>query len=348
LNRTARDRVRFTITRQQEETMAGLIALGGRIAMLAGLLALCAANAAPAAAAYPDRPVRLIVPYAAGGPTDIAARLIASELGQRMGQSFVVENRAGAGGNIGAEEVARAPADGYTLLVIGAAHAINRTLYSKLNYDVKRDFTPVATFSTAPLILLANAHAGIDSVAALVARARAQPGKLNYCSAGSGTAPHLAMEWLKSAAGIDLVHVPYKGSTPCITDTIAGQVELCFDSLVVWRQYAASGKLVALAVTGKSRSAIAPAVPTMGEAGYPQVDASVWYGIAGPAGMPAAAVQALNDQVRQVLADPAVKQRLASLGAEPLVKSPLEFKAFMDAELDSWAKVVKASGAHVD
>jgi tripartite-type tricarboxylate transporter receptor subunit TctC len=288
------------------------------------------------------------VPYAAGGPTDVAARLISSRLSERLSQNFVVDNRAGAGGNIGAQIAAESPADGYTLFVIGAAHAINKTLYPKPGYDVLRDFTMVATFSTAPMILLANPGAPFDSVDTLVKQARDRPGAINYCSAGSGTAPHLAMESLKARFSIDLTHIPYKSSAPGLNDLIAGQVPLCFDSVVVWRQYAATGKLKALAVTGASRSPIAPDVPSMGELGYPDLDGTVWYGMAAPAGTPPAIVGQVNRAVGEILMEPTVRERLDTMGAVPLVKSVAESQKFLAEEVVDWAAVVKASGARID
>ncbi|MGE0800508.1 MAG: tripartite tricarboxylate transporter substrate binding protein [Lautropia sp.] len=322
-------------------------ALGLTLGLALGF-ALGLGFAAPAAAAWPEKPVRMIVPYAAGGPTDIAARLVASRLGERLSQNFVVDNRAGAGGNIGAQLAAESPADGYTLFVIGAAHAINKTLYPKPGYDVLRDFTMVATFSTAPMILLANPAAPFDSVDSLVKQARERPGAINYCSAGSGTAPHLAMESLKARFSIDLTHIPYKSSAPGLNDLIAGQVPLCFDSLVVWRQYATTGKLKALAVTGTARSPIAPDVPSMGELGYPELDGAVWYGLAAPANTPPAIVEQLNREIGAILAEPAVRERLDTMGAVPLVKSVAEARNFMAKEVADWAKVVKASGARID
>jgi len=312
--------------------------------LLASLgLAACTA----AMAAYPDKPVRIIVPYAAGGPTDIAGRLVANELGKRLGQSFVVDNRAGAAGNIGADAVAKAAPDGYTLLVIGAAHAINKSLYGSLSYDVQRDFTMVAGILNAPMVMLTHAGSGLASVQDVLARAREKPDALNYCSAGSGTAPHLAMESFKASTQAQLTHVPYKSSTPCLTDLIAGQVDLCFDSLVVLQQHAGSGRLKALAVTGQRRSEIAPDLPTMAEAGAPN-DLSVWYGLAAPARTPAAIVQTINAHMREILAEPAVRERLRGLGAEPMVRSPEELQQFMANEIATWATVVKASNAKVD
>ncbi len=313
------------------------------------VVALAAASAtSPAAAAYPEHLVRIVVPYVAGGPTDTAARIVAAELGKRTGQSFVVENRGGAAGNIGAEFVARSAPDGYTLVVIGAAHAINKSLYKKLSYDIERDFVPIATFSTAPEILLANPTTKVRSVADLVAAAKARPGSFDYCSAGIGTAPHLTMELLKTKAGIDLRHVPYKGSTPGLIDLMGGQVQFCFDSVIVWQTYMQNGKLRALAVTSPKRSDIAPDVPTMAEAGYPQVDVSLWYGLAAPSGTPDAVVQYLNAQVGIVLNDPDVQHRLRALGSDPLIESPGQFRQFLGAEVKRWADVVKESGAEVE
>ena len=298
-------------------------------------------------AAYPDKPVRLVVPYPAGGPTDVAARLITGELQKRLGQSFVVENRAGAGGNVGAEFVAKAASDGYTLLMLGAAHAINKSLYKNLTYDVQRDFAPIATFSSAPLALLAYPGAGVNSVQEMISMAKAKPAALSYCSSGAGTAPHLAMEMLKAKAGINMVHIPYRGSAPGITDLIAGQVQVCFDSMVVWQQYAGSGRLKALAISGTQRSDISPELPTMAEAGMP-LDLSVWYGIVAPTRTPDAVLQTLNASLREILQDPAVRDRLRGLGAATFYKTTGDFRTFLDKEIAMWAEVVKFSGAVVE
>ena len=299
-------------------------------------------------AAYPDRPVRIVVPYAAGGPTDIAARLIAQELQKRLNQSFIVENRAGAGGNIGAEAVARAAPDGYTLLVIGAAHAINKTLYKQLSYDVIRDLMPVATIGTAPMVLLTHPAAGVNSVAELVALSKSKQGALNYGSSGNGTAPHLTMELLKVRTGASLTHVPYKGSVPAINDMVAGHITAAFDSIVVGQQWASSGKLKALAVTGPKRSAVLPEVPTMAEAGFPAIDAQVWYGLVAPAKSPADAIELLGGHVKEILADPEIRKRLAGLGAEPLVMAPAEFGRYLEAEVAKWGDAVRASGVQAE
>jgi len=232
--------------------------------------------------------------------------------------------------------------------VVGAAHTINKSLYKELAYDIQRDFTTVAMVATAPHILLAYSGFAASNVGDLIKMAKARPGALNYCSAGSGTSPHLVMELFKTAAGIDLVHVPHKGSAPCLIDTIAGQTSLCFDSVVVWPQYANSGKLKALAVTGARRSPVAPDVPTMAESGFPEVDASVWYGLVAPAKAPAAALQLLNTHIAQILADPEVRKRLLALGAEPHPVTRAEFAKFIDAEVAKWSKGVKTAGARID
>ena len=301
-----------------------------------------------ACAEYPDKSVRIIVPYPPGGPTDIAGRLIAQELGKRLNQTFIVDNRGGAAGNIGADIVAKATPDGYTLLVVGAAHAINMSLYNKLAYDFQRDFSAVGAISMAPHIMLAYPAFPAASVRDLVKMAKTRPGSINYCSAGSGTSPHLVMELFKTVGAIDLVHVPYKGSTPCLVDIMAGQPSVCFDSVVIWPPYAASGKLKALAVTAAKRSPVAPEVPTMAESGFPELDASVWYGLVAPAKTPPEILQVLNTQVAQILAEPEVRKRLLALGAEPLPMTRALFRKFMDDEVRKWATGVKAAGARVD
>jgi tripartite-type tricarboxylate transporter receptor subunit TctC len=312
------------------------------------LLASALVPFAVANASYPEKAVRIVVPYPAGGPTDIAGRLIAQELSKRLNQSFFVDNRGGAAGNIGAELVAKATPDGYTLLMIGAAHVINKSLYKQLSYDIQRDFVTVATVSTAPHILLSYPGFTASNVKDLVKLGKARPGAINYCSAGSGTSPHLVMELLKATASIDLVHVPYKGSTPCLMDVIGGQASICFDSVVIWPPYSTSGKLRALAVTGAKRSPIASDVLTMAESGFPEVEGSVWYGVAAPSKTPVDVLQFLNNQITDILSDIEVSKRLLSLGAEPLPLTRAEFTKFIDAEVAKWAKVVKTSGARID
>lgn len=313
-----------------------------------GILGSCMIFTSLSYAAYPERPVQVVVPYAAGGPTDLTARLIAQALGERIGQQVLVINKGGAGGNLGAEYVGRAKPDGHTLLVIGAAHAINASLYSQLGYDLKKDFVPIALWTSAPLVLLANRDAPFNSVQELVALAVSKPDQLSYASSGNGTAPHLVMEILKTETGARLVHVPYRGSAPALTDMVSGEVAVAFDSLVLGKQYAEAGKLKALAVTGRQRSPVMPDVPTMAEAGYPQIDAAVWYGLAAPAGTPSDVIESLNQEIREVLRDPRVVERLATLGVDVEDTTPAQFKAFLASEIDKWSQAVKASGARVD
>ncbi|MGD9942102.1 MAG: tripartite tricarboxylate transporter substrate binding protein [Burkholderiaceae bacterium] len=310
--------------------------------------AWAAAPAAHAQAQYPERPVQVVVPYVAGGPTDIAARFVSEQLSKRLKQSFVVQNRGGAGGNIGAEVVARSAPDGYNLLVIGAAHAINKSLYKKLSYDIQRDFVPVALLSTAPMVLLANPQFPASNVQQLVDYARKNPGRLNYASQGNGTAPHLTTELLKVKTGVQMVHVPYKGSAQSLADMVAGQVPVGFDSVVVGKQYSDSGRLKALAVTTRQRSPVLPGVPTMAESGFPSVEASVWYAVVAPAGTPAAIVNMLNQQINEILNDPAARSTLLALGAEPAPMSTQAFDKFLRDEIAKWAEIVAASGAQVD
>jgi len=320
----------------------------GNIGAMALAMAMSAVLPAGAQASYPEKPVQITVPYSPGGPTDLAARLIAAELSQRLDQQFIVENRGGAGGNIGADHVARATPDGYRLLVIGAAHAINKSLYKNLSYDIQKDFVPVALLTTAPMVLLANPGFPPNSVEEMVGYAKQHPDRVNYASQGSGTAPHLAMELLKVKTGVHLMHVPYKGSAQSLSDMASGQVDVGFDSLVVGKQFTSSERLKALAVTGSKRSSVLPDVPTMAEAGYPDVDASVWYAIVAPASTPPEVVEQLNTNINQILAQEDVRNRLMTLGAEPAPMSSQDFGGFLDREVSKWAQVVKTSGAQVD
>jgi tripartite-type tricarboxylate transporter receptor subunit TctC len=243
---------------------------------------------------------------------------------------------------------AKAAPDGYTLVMIGAAHAINVTLYPKLNYDVRRDFAPVALLTVAPMVVITNAAFPAKTLPELVALAKQQPGRIAYASAGNGTAPHLAMELLKSQSGADLLHVPYRGSAPGMADVLAGQLPVTVDSIVAALQNVGSGKLRLLAVTGAHRSPMAPDVPTVGEVGYPGAQSSVWYGIAAPAQTLPAILARLNEEIGKVLADPDIRKRLADFGAEPSPMAPESFGAFIGSEIEKWAAAVKSSGARID
>jgi tripartite-type tricarboxylate transporter receptor subunit TctC len=312
--------------------------------------------AARAQGAWPARPVRIVVPFAAGGTTDILARALAPELQKAFGQPFIVENKPGAGGNNGAAEVAKAPNDGHHFLMgtVGT-HAINASLYSKMPYDHVKDFAPVTLVAGVPNVLVLNpANAqknGIDSVPALVRYAKANPGKLNMASSGNGTSIHLAGELFKTMTGTFMLHLPYGGSGPALIDLLAGNTDLMFDNLPSALPHIRSGRLKALAVTSAVRSATLPDLPTVEEAGGPVLkgfEASSWFGLLAPAGTPAEVVSRVQAEVAKALAAPAIRERLQSSGAIPSGMTSAEFARHIAAETAKWAKVVKASGARVD
>jgi tripartite-type tricarboxylate transporter receptor subunit TctC len=323
------------------------------LTLLAG--AACA-PAALAQAAWPARPVRIVVPFAAAGTTDILARALAPELQRAFGQPFVVDNKPGAGGNTGSAEVAKAAPDGYTLLMgtVGT-HAINPSLYEKMPYDAKRDFVPITLMAGVPNVLVVNPamaqRYGINSVADLTRVARANPGRLNVASSGNGTSIHLSAELYKSLTGTFMVHFPYRGSGPALIDLMAGNVDLMFDNLPSSMPHIRSGRLKALAVTSAARSSALPDVPTVAEAGGPALkdfEASSWFGLLAPAGTPAEIVSRIQQETAKALATPAMRERLQAQGAIPSGNTPAEFARLIDEETKKWARVVKASGAKVD
>ena len=309
---------------------------------------MAAAWAAPAAADYPDRPVRVVVGFAAGGSTDIAARIISKALTDALGQSFVVENKPGAGSNIAAEQVARAKPDGYTLYMVAVTSAINQTLYKNLSFDLNKDFTPIALVVKVPNLLVVNPAVPAKSVQELVSYLKINSAKVSYASSGSGTSIHMAGELFKLQSGLNIQHVPYKGSAPAVTDLIGNQTQYMFDNMPSsWPQVQA-GKLRALAVTTKERSATAPELPTMAESGFPNFDVSSWFGLIAPAGTPADVVTQVNTAVVKAMDDPSVQKSFKDLGAVWVKTTPAEFGNFIKAEVTQWATVVKASGATVD
>jgi len=311
--------------------------------------ALGAALAAGALAqGYPAKPVKVVVPYPPGGPTDIVARVVSQKLSEQTGQQFVVENRAGAGGNIGAEAVARAGADGYTLLVATTAHAINPSLFKQLGYDLQKDFAPVSQLTGGPLVIVANPSLPAKNVKELIALAKSKPGRLNYASSGNGQSTHLSAELFSSMAGIKMNHVPYKGSAPALTDVIGGQADLMFDTMLSAMPQVKTGKLRALAVTSAARSPAAPELPTVAESGLPGYEAIAWNGLLAPAGTPKDVVAKLNAEVKKALEVPEVKERFAAQGFGAAWSPPEQYAAFIQSELAKWAKVVKASGATLD
>lgn len=318
-----------------------------RFAMAA--LAAASVMGAPAAlAAYPEKPIRLIVGFSAGGTTDVVARVIGKEVGEALGQPVVVENRPGAGSNIAAEMVSRAEPDGYTLLMVAVTSAINHTLYKNLTFDLVEDFTPVALGVRVPNVLVVHPDVKANSVDELVDLLKKNPGKINFASSGSGTSIHMAGELFKLRADVDAAHIPYKGSANALTDLIGGQVEYMFDNMPSAWPHVESGKLRALAVTTADRSKTAPDLPTMQELGFKDFDVSSWFGVIGPKGMPDEVVQTLNKAIRDALAKPEVRERFDGLGAVPADTSPEEFGQFIKSQVETWAPVVKASGARVD
>lgn len=312
------------------------------------VLVLLCAPIASFAQNYPAKPVRLVAPFPPGGATDTLARVVAQKLTEALGQNFVVDNRPGAGGNIGAEVVAKAPADGYTLLMGSTAHAINVSLYRKLPYNFERDFAPIAQVATVPNVLVVNPSVPARTMKQLISIARASPGKLNLASSGNGSVGHLSGEMLKQIAKIDIVHVPYKGSGPVITDLIAGRVDLAIESVLATLPQIRAGKLRALGVTSEKRSALLPQVPTMEEENLKGFLSSGWSGVLAPAGSPTDVIFRLNSAIVKALKAPDVKERLLSQGAEPVSGTPAQFASFLKQDVARWAKLVQISGASVD
>ena len=310
---------------------------------LGAAIALSAVSPTAWAQSYPARPVRWIVGYPPGGATDITARLIGQWLSERLGQPFVIENRAGASGNIGTELVAKAAPDGYTLLLVNAGNTINETFYDKLNFAFLRDITAVASIVRVPLMMLINPSMPIKTVPEFIAYAKSNPGKLNMASPGIGTPHHVAGELFKMMANVEMIHVPYRGSTPALTDLIGGQVHVAFDTTTAAIEYVRSGKLRALAVTTAQRSEALPDVPTMADF-IPGYEATGWYGVGAPKSTPAEIIDKLNREINAALVDGSVSARLDALGVTVVTGSPAEFAKFMAEETEKWAKVVKFSG----
>ncbi len=308
-----------------------------------------AAAASPAWAAFPDKPVRLIVPFPAGGAADIMARGLAQHLGEALGQQVVIDNRGGAGGTSAAEAVARAPADGYTLFFATmGTQAINPALYPKLRYDPVKDFAPVALTHITPRVLVVGPHIKAQSVAELIALAKTKPGHVTYGSAGNGSSSHLSGALFESMAGVNMIHVPYKGSAPLLTDVLAGRIDTTFDSFTVYEEHIKSGRVRALAVTSARRMAVLPQTPTIAESGLAGYEVSNWLGLLAPAGTPREVVAALHAATAKAMADAGMRKQLAGLGIEPTITSPEEFGALVRSEIPKWARIVKASGAQVD
>ena len=317
--------------------------------LLSSLLLVVAAASALAQGNYPDRPVRIIVPVPAGGPADALARIVGERLAQSLGKPFVIENKAGAGGNIGMEQGARAAPDGYTLTLAPVGNlTVAPALYAKLPYDPVKDFAPITVLAVVPNVLIVHPSVPAKTVAELVALAKAKPGSLNYASPGNGSIPHLAAELFKRVAGVDVVHVPFNGVAPATNAVLSGEVQMFFaqssSALPQWR----AGKVVALGVATRKRLASAPELPTIAEQGFPDFEATSWYGLVAPAGTPSSIVERLHGEIVRALALPEVRERIAGLGAETVGNSPSEFAAMQKAEAARWIKIAREANIHAD
>ncbi|HUL56245.1 MAG TPA: tripartite tricarboxylate transporter substrate binding protein [Usitatibacter sp.] len=323
-----------------------------RIHRLLAAALLAAASALPfpgAWAAYPDKPVHFVVPYPAGGPLDAVARLLAQKVSERVKQPIVVDNKPGAGGNIGADVVAKSPPDGYMILMGAVAtHAINPTLYSSIPYDAQKDFIAVTQIASTPNVLVVNPSLPVHDVREFIAYAKANPGKLNFGSGSTGSAGHLAGELFKSMAGVQMTHIPYKGAAPAMNDLIGGQIQLMFDNLASSLAQVKAGKIRALAVTTAKRTPLAPELPTIAESGLPGFDINTWFGLFVPAGTPRGVVELLHDEFVRALAEPDVREKMIAMGAEPVGSTPEQFAAYIRSESQKYARLIKASGAKVD
>ena len=316
--------------------------------IVAALCAVFAVGAAPTLAQYPTKPIKLIVPLAAAGTGDTLARAVGEEMAKELGQPVVVENKPGAGGLVGTESVANAPADGYTLLAVSPSHVIMPALYAKKTYDPLKSFEPVTVMANTHQVIVAHPSVPAKDLKELIVYAKKNPGKLNYGSAGTGSATHLNMEAFKSKAGVDIVHVPYKGSTQARQDVLSGQVHLAMDGLLPVQPLIKDGRLKALAITSGRRAQSNPEIPTINEAGVPGYVSDTWYGILVPAGTPKEIIARLHRAATNALNSPAVRDRLTKLGAEPVGNTPEEFRKMLEREQTLWAQVVKDSGAKVE
>ena len=311
-------------------------------------LALGGATGVLAQSAYPTKPVKIIVPYSAGGPADIYARFIGDRLQKTTGQPFVIENRSGAGAIIGTDAVAKSAPDGYTLLMMSNTHTVNESLFTKKPYSLLRDLAPIAPINYSDLVLVVHPSVPAKNLKELIALAKAKPGTLNYASSGPGTPYHMAGELFKAMAGVDIVHVPHKGSAEARTDVLAGNVQMMFDAITTMAPLVQSGKVRALATSGKTRSSILPHVPTLNEAGVPGYDAVIWLGMMAPANTPKSIIETLNADIQKIVSAPDVTETWAKQGAVPMRMSADEFGKFIEQDIQKWAKVVKFSGAQVD
>jgi tripartite-type tricarboxylate transporter receptor subunit TctC len=313
------------------------------VALLALAGALIASAPAAIADDYPSRPVKIIVPFGAGGPTDVYTRAIAEELRKSLRQPFIMENRPGAGTTIGTDVVAKAPPDGYTLLMVSGTQTVNETLYAHKPYQLMRDLVPIAPLIDSDLVLVVHPSVPAKTLGELLALARAKPGTLNYGSSGPGSNYHMAGELLKNLTGVDIVHVPYKGSTGARNDILSGQIQILFDSVPTMAPQIKAGMVRALGTSGKSRSPILPDVPTMAEAGVPGFNATLWVGFMAPAETPKPIIDKLHDEITKILRRPDIKQAWEKTGATPIVMMRPEFKNFMDAQVAKWAEVIKTN-----
>lgn len=310
---------------------------------------LIAAPQGTFAQSYPTKPIRLLVPYAAGGATDIMARVVAQKLSENLGQQVVVENRPGAGGNIAADAVAKAAPDGYTLFFGSTGPlVINPSLYAKLSFEPVKDFAPIGLVGDMPLFLVVPVSQPVHSIKDLIALAKAKPGQLNYASSGVGGTTHLAMELFKTTAGVDILHIPYKGTAAGVADMLAGNIQVMFDVMATSGPHVKTGKLRFIGVTTTKRSAFAPDVPTIADAGFPGFEATFWTGFLAPAGTPREIINKLSAELAKVIALPELRERFATLGMEPRTSNPEQFAAFIRSETVKWAKVVRDSGAKAD
>ncbi len=317
-----------------------------RSLLLAAMCCLLAASVQ--AQPYPSKPVRVVVPYPPGGPTDIVARVLFQQVAESTGQQFVIDNRAGAGGNIGAEHVAKSPADGYTVLIGTTAHAINMSLFKSLNYDVQKDLAPVSLLTQGPLVLVTHPQFPANSVKELIDMAKAKPGSLNFASSGNGQSTHLSSELFNSLAGTKMVHVPYKGSAPALSDLMTGQVGIMFDTTLSAMPFVRAGKLKALGVTSPQRTPAAPDVPTIAESGLPGYEVFAWNGVFVPAGTPKPIVTQLNEEIRKAMQLPQVRDKFSAQGFAASWNTPDQFGVFVRNEVDKWARTIKASGTTLD